>query len=197
MNNLENINTNESGRPDVMLAVMKLTRAMRRRPPKPEEGIHPGMGRPLSILADNDGVTSRELAELMDVRPSSLTEMLDRLDKEGLVTRATDSEDRRVSRVSLTEKGRELAAKMKAEHEQRAARVSACFTDEEAAAFCQMCERLAAHLESMAGEDGEPDGFMPPPHHHHFGGCGPCGGFPGNEFGGRHGHRHPPRAKKL
>lgn len=190
---MENIrNTTENGRPDVMLAVMKLTRSMRRRPPRPEEGCAPGMGRPLSILADNEGASSRELAELLDIRPSSLTEMLVRLESEGLIARTTDSEDRRVTRVSLTDKGRELAAKMKSEHEQRVARVNACFTDEEAAAFCRMCERLAAHLETLAKEDGEPEGFMPPPpphmhgfRHGHEGGC--CGG---------HGPHHP-RHRKL
>lgn len=194
MNNLEKNNTAENARPDVMLAVMKLTRSMRRRPPRPEEGCHPGMGRPLSILADNEGASSRELAELMDIRPSSLTELLTRLEEEGLVQRTTDPDDRRVTRVSLTDKGRELAAKMKAEHEQRVARVNSCFTEEEAASFCAMCERLSAHLEALAKEDGAPDGdFMPPaPHMHGF--RHGHGGFHGEGRG--HGPHHP-RCRKL
>jgi len=198
MNNPENRNTAENGRPDVMLAVMKLTRSMRRRPPRPEEGCAPGMGRPLSILADNEGASSRELAELLDIRPSSLTEMLTRLESEGLVIRTTDSEDRRVSRVSLTDKGKELAEKMKAEHEQRVARTNACFTDAEAAAFCEMCERLGTHLEAMAKEDGVPEGFMPPPPHIHGFHHGHHGGFPGEGGEGHRGHGpHHPRCRKL
>lgn len=194
-----NINTAENGRPDVMLAVMKLTRSMRRRPPRPMDGCAPGMDRPLSILADNEGVSSRELAELLDIRPSSLTELLARLESEGFVVRAADNEDRRVTRVSLTEKGKELAAKMKAEHEQRVARVNSCFTDEEAAKFCELCERLGAHLEAIAREDGEPEGdFMPPPpphvhgFHHgphgHHGSRGGCRGESGEGRGPLHPH---------
>jgi len=186
-----NINKTENGRPDVIFAVMKLMRSMRRRPPKPCEGFHPGMGRPLEVLAENDNVTSRELAELLDIRPSSLTELLTRLESEGLVTRTPDENDRRVTRVSLTDKAKELAAKMKAEHEQRKARTSACFTDEEAAQFCALCERLGNHLQSLAKEDGEDcggEGFMPPP---------PMHDFRHGPMGGARPHCFPPRHRKL
>lgn len=191
-----NTNTNENGRPDVIFAVMKIMRSMRRRPPKPGEGLHPGLARPLEILANNDGVTSRELAELLDIRPSSLTELLGKLETEGFVSRSADESDRRVSRVSLTDKGKELAAKLNAEHEQRKARASACFTDEETAQFCALCERLSQHLQSLAKEDGEDGEHMPHhPHLHDFR-RGPCAGFPGESFGGQM-FRYPPRHRKL
>jgi len=188
--------TAESGRPDVIFAVMKLTRSMRRRPPAHGEGFHPGMGMPLEVLAGNPGVSSRELAELLDIRPSSLTELLTRLESEGLVVRTADENDRRVSRVSLTEKGTELAKEMKADHEERKAKASACFTDEEAVKFCDMCARLGEHLESLARQDGDgSDGFMPPPPHDFR--HGPCGGGPGEVFGGRRHRFPPPRPRKL
>ncbi len=191
--------TSENSRPDVIFAVMKLTRSMRRRPPRPMGGCAPGMGRPLSILADNEGASSRELAELLDIRPSSLTEMLTKMESEGLVTRTADPSDRRVVRVSLTDKGRAMAAGMKAEHEQRVARANACFTDEEVRTFCEMCERLGAHLEALAKEDGEEGDFPPPPPHMHgfHHGCGDHhhghhGRFPGDGGGAHH-----PRCRKL
>ncbi len=190
------MNTTETGRPDVIFAVMKLTRSMRRRPPKPGEGFAPWLGRPLQVLADNPGVTSRELAELLDIRPSSLTELLSKLESDGLVTRTPDENDKRVSRVSLTDKGQEQAAKMKAEHEQRKARASACFTDDEAAQFCDMCRRLGEHLENIAREEGaDEDNFMPPPPPDFR--RGPCAGMPGENFGGRHHRFPPPRPRKL
>ena len=66
---------------DVILASLKLARAMRRCPP--ERGEHPfppAVGRLLACTAENPGVSSRELCELLDVRPSSLSEMLARAD---------------------------------------------------------------------------------------------------------------------
>lgn len=191
-----NINKTENGRPDVIFAVMKLMRSMRRRPPKPGEGFHPGMNRPLEVLAENDNVSSRELAELLDIRPSSLTELLSRLESEGLVARTPDENDRRVSRVSLTDKGREQADKLKAEHEQRKARASACFSDDEAALFCDLCGRLGEHLQALAKEDGEDcDGeeFMPPHHHHHH----HMPDFRHGPMGGARPRCFPPRARKL
>jgi len=192
------MNKTENSRPDVIFAVMKLMRSMRRRPPKPGEGFHPGMDRPLLVLAENDNVSSRELAELLDIRPSSLTELLSRLESEGLVCRAPDENDRRVSRVSLTDKGREQADKMKAEHEQRRARTCACFTDEEAEQFCALCERLGEHLQAIAKEDGEDcgdgDDFMPPHHHHHH---HHMHDFRHGPMGGARPHCFPPRSRKL
>ncbi len=195
---MENNNINKTGndRPDVIFAVMKLMRSMRRRPPRPEEGLYPGMGRPLEVLAENNNVSSRELAELLDIRPSSLTELLSRLESEGMVARTPDENDRRVSRVSLTDKGRELAEKMKAEHEQRKARASACFTDEEAGQFCALCERLGEHLQTIAKEDGEDcgdDDFVPHHHHHHH----HMHDFRHGPKGGARPHCFPPRARKL
>jgi len=190
-------------KPDVIMAVMKLTRAMRRGPMRPGHGHEPPMGggRLLSILKENNNVTSRELAELLDIRPSSLTEILTRLEKDELLTRTADPGDKRVSRVALTEKGEKLEAEMAAEHTARLEKFAACFTDEEAASFCEMCERLSAHLENLDGEPGRNGhhpphffhhghvpGFPPPPPHLFHSPCG--GGAHPHHHGHPHCHHH-------
>jgi DNA-binding MarR family transcriptional regulator len=48
------------------------------------------------------------VAENLCVQPATVTRMLDRLVKTGLVKRSTDAGDQRVSRVYLTEKGQQL-----------------------------------------------------------------------------------------
>ncbi len=98
---------------DVILASLKLARAMRRCPP--ERGEHPfppAVGRLLTCTAENPGVSSRELCELLDVRPSSLSEMLARAEADGLLTRAVDEEDRRIQRSYLSEKGQRIISDM-------------------------------------------------------------------------------------
>ena len=100
MNNLDH---------DVILASLKLARAMRRCPPERGEApFPPAVGRLLACAAENPGVSSRELCELLDVRPSSLSEMLARAEADGLLTRTADEADKRIQRITLTEKGSRL-----------------------------------------------------------------------------------------
>ena len=94
---------------DVILASLKLARAMRRCPPERREyPFPPAIGRLLECAAQNPGVSSRELCEFLDLRPSSLSEMLARAEAEGLLTRATDEADRRIQRIRLSEKGQNI-----------------------------------------------------------------------------------------
>lgn len=158
---------------DVILSVLKLSRAMRRcapPPPPPDrpfpgssadrEGF-PGPGRPcrplggstgrlLACIAENPNVSSRDLCEILDLRPSSLSEMLTRAEKEGLITRAVDETDRRIQRVDLSPKGKSFIDGMEAAREKDAERKTSCFTEEEKAQFCALCNRLSEHLESLA-----------------------------------------------
>ena len=50
-------------------------------------------------------LTARELADALDVTPANVTGILDRLEREGLVTRARSGDDRRVVFVRLTDEG--------------------------------------------------------------------------------------------
>lgn len=71
-------------------------------------GLHKGQPQILAILWERDGLTQKDIAESLRVRPSTITVMLRRMEKAGLLRRETDPQDMRVSRVYLTEKGRGL-----------------------------------------------------------------------------------------
>ena len=62
----------------------------------------------LTALAEADGVTQKELARRTASDANTMSEMLGRLERRGLVTRERDADDGRARRVSLTECGREL-----------------------------------------------------------------------------------------
>lgn len=72
--------------------------------------IHPGQEMMLLRLWSAEGVTQSEVAEQLCVQPATVTRMLDRLERTGLVQRQADTADQRVSRVYLTEVGRGLIA---------------------------------------------------------------------------------------
>jgi DNA-binding MarR family transcriptional regulator len=70
--------------------------------------LYPGQEFLLLNLWPQDGLTHSEMANNLCVKPATVTRMLDRLVKAGLVQRRTDTDDQRVSRVYLTEKGQEV-----------------------------------------------------------------------------------------
>jgi DNA-binding MarR family transcriptional regulator len=63
----------------------------------------------LAILADGHGRTVSELCAATGSRPSTVTSVLDRLDRRGHITRGPRPGDRRVVVVELTVSGRQAA----------------------------------------------------------------------------------------
>lgn len=63
-------------------------------------------------LAIVDGLTQKELAEIIFVEGSTLVPIIDRMEKQGFLKREVDSEDRRVRRVLLTSKSKRIVDPM-------------------------------------------------------------------------------------
>ena len=73
-----------------------------------EIGLYPGQPPLLFILNKNQGKSQRELADMMHVKPSTMNVMIKRMEKGGLIERRQDTEDGRISRVYITDMGREV-----------------------------------------------------------------------------------------
>jgi DNA-binding MarR family transcriptional regulator len=69
----------------------------------------------LMLLKDRPGQTATELGEGLNMTKASLTGILDELELKKLVRREADAEDRRKSRLSLTDKGRKSAEALSGE----------------------------------------------------------------------------------
>ena len=156
---------------EVMLSVMKLYRAMRRVPPERRRlPFPPGVASMLLCVAGNPGISSRDLCEMMDLRPSSLSEMLARAEKEGWILRAADEKDRRIQHVSLSGRGQDMVDVMNADRRADAEMKTACFTEAEKEQFVTLCDRLSTHLEALASDapherlkPSRAPGALPPP----------------------------------
>ncbi len=66
----------------------------------------------LFALQEEDGLNVKTLAERLIIESSAITGLLDRLERERLVVRHVDPEDRRAFRIFLTPAGRALAEKV-------------------------------------------------------------------------------------
>lgn len=67
----------------------------------------------LAYLSREDGMTQSQLAEELDLGKVAVGGLIDRLEKGGLVRRDADPSDRRVNRVFLEPKSKQLIAKMR------------------------------------------------------------------------------------
>jgi len=65
----------------------------------------------LAAFHEDQEYTMGELSKNASVTMPSMTEMIDGLERDGIVERWRDSEDRRVVKVHLTEKGKEMRRK--------------------------------------------------------------------------------------
>lgn len=70
-----------------------------------EKGIYPGQAVCLWFINQNSGISQRDLAEKMHVAPPTVTHMLQKLEKTGLIIRKDDEHDQRLSRIYLTDAG--------------------------------------------------------------------------------------------
>lgn len=83
-----------------------------------------GLGPDLSLarfdllmqLAREDGQTLAQLSRRMLVTAGNLTGLVDRAERDGIVERRPDPNDRRLTRVSLTARGQKLASKAVTRH---------------------------------------------------------------------------------
>ena len=81
--------------------------------------------RVLAALLARPGETVSGLAEACLLQQPTMTKLLDRMVRDGLVTRSQDARDRRVLRVALTPEGEAKAAELMAAAERHEAEVLA------------------------------------------------------------------------
>ncbi|MCH5169907.1 MAG: MarR family transcriptional regulator [Oscillospiraceae bacterium] len=73
-----------------------------------EKGIYFGQPPILHFLNQNPNATQKEIADFLNVSPASVAVSVKRMEKSGIISRATDKDDARRNNLSLTEKGKEL-----------------------------------------------------------------------------------------
>lgn len=111
--------------------------------------LNRSQGKLLHILHHHGEMCSGELAERMDIRPSSLTEKLAKLEEAGLVQRRPDPQDSRRTLVALGEAGLKLAESETPGRNPGDQEMAQALTPEEAAAFAALCKKISDHMESL------------------------------------------------
>ena len=111
--------------------------------------------RALVVLATRPGISVGELADALDVAPSTATRLCDRLGRKHLVDRRQGTLDRRATEVHLAAAGRRLVERVTERRRRDLAAIAARMPEEAAAGAVAALRRFAA----AAGEPGGVDLF--------------------------------------
>lgn len=76
-------------------------------------GLNPGQAGILCVLQKEEGISQKELSRGLGITAPSVTAALKKLEAEGYIIKEGDGEDLRITRILLSEKGREKAKLLK------------------------------------------------------------------------------------
>ena len=112
----------------------------------------------LSSLSGRKEVNQRELVSMMQIRSASVSEILHKLEEDGLVRRRTDPRDRRNTLVSLTGKGRRKEEEATERRRRIAESMMQPLSEEEQELMLSLLRKMVAgylEQEDVYGEIGE------------------------------------------
>jgi DNA-binding MarR family transcriptional regulator len=116
-------------------------------------GVGIGQWAVLMFLWARDGMTQAELSRLVAIEPPTMVRTLDRMVRDGIVTRESDPQDGRLTRVHLTDRGRAL-------RDELVPRAVAVNQAAEAALTTDEATTLRRALVKLIGSKGRPDNSM-------------------------------------
>ncbi|MCO6414713.1 MarR family transcriptional regulator [Siccirubricoccus sp. KC 17139] len=116
------------------------------------KGVSVPVWRVLAGLVGSSGETVTGLAEICLLQQPTMTKLLDRMVRDGLVRRAQDPRDRRVVRIGLTPRGEAIVAELVVAARQHEAEVLARYPEAEALALKSLLRAvLSRHVRGRRG----------------------------------------------
>lgn len=113
---------------------------------KQDIDVYPGQPPLLEALSKHNGQSQQELADKLCIKPATLSVMLQRMEKSGLIQRSSDNKDQRISRVYLTEAGQLAHREVEKALEQIEYHCFSGFTPEEKQILHKLLLRVYHHL---------------------------------------------------
>lgn len=111
-----------------------------------------GQGRILAFLRMKDGISTKDLSYMLDIRISSLNELLAKLEKAEYITRKPSEADKRIMEIYLTPKGKE-----EEDPEVDSSHIFSRLSPEEQVIFGDYLVRIITVLEEELGTDADRD----------------------------------------
>ncbi|NLG65383.1 MAG: MarR family transcriptional regulator [Actinobacteria bacterium] len=119
-------------------------------------GVVPGQFAQLVALYEEDGLTQTELLERVRIEQSTLAHTLKRMERDGLIRREQDGEDRRRFRIYLTPHALELKPRLLGAATDVNALALETMPESDSDQVLALLERLIANLEADPEANGQP-----------------------------------------
>ena len=113
-------------------------------------GVTRGQFPVLLVLWEHEGWTQTQLAERLAVEQPTMANTLKRMERDGLIERIPDPEDRRQARVHLTSRGRELEHVLTVSARETNAVALEGLSAQEQAQLMSVARRMIVNLEGDA-----------------------------------------------
>lgn len=118
-----------------------------------ELGIYPGQIPVLGLVSKKDGLSQRELAKILHIKPPTVNVSIQRLEKAGFLYKKPDEKDQRVTRIYMTEKGKEIKAKALERIHKNEAVMMEGFSEAEKCLLRRFLEQILVNIEKIQPEE--------------------------------------------
>jgi DNA-binding MarR family transcriptional regulator len=120
-----------------------------------KKGLHRGQAPILLLLWKKEGRTQSEISELLHIKPATVSDCLTRLEKAELLVRKADPDDLRISRIFLTNRGKEIQMEVENVMQSLEQDCFQHFTGEEKILLRRFLIQIRDNLSKVVGESNE------------------------------------------
>jgi MarR family transcriptional regulator, organic hydroperoxide resistance regulator len=106
----------------------------------------------LIYLCESDCCKMTDISRTFDIKLSSVTGMMDRLEHEGYVKRIRDKDDRRIVRVTITDKGKKAVNEVKNKRKKHLEFVLKILTGEERRSLVGIMKKISIAVNDLKEE---------------------------------------------
>lgn len=103
------------------------------------------------VESENHSVYQKEIEQEFGLRPSTATEVLKNLEKEGLICRVPEEQDGRYKKIIFTEKAEAIRETLKDEIEGSESLLLNGITEEEKLKFLEIAQKMLENLDRYNG----------------------------------------------
>lgn len=103
----------------------------------------------LLLLSEKEGLTQKEIAENLKIKPSTVTLIIRRMKKRGLIWTAKDAQDKRFTKIYLSEEGKKIICRLKKVFKQLEAEMFGDFTKEDLERLEDYFNRIISNLREV------------------------------------------------